>query len=95
MSLNYRVHEYAMNKETGKTIVHRSTPYVRVMGKEGPPIYLQTGKAYYADGSDVEEFPYWFSSEFDKLSKDSMKECGWDKVDVQELNISDAPEQPD
>lgn len=64
----------------------RSNPYVRLRKGDDPPIFVQSGIAYWEDGKLVETMPEWFEEEAKKTTARVQKETGLDKLLVQSLD---------
>lgn len=77
MGFTLNVHEMkpiGMNR----VVIGKSTPYVRIKGGglDSPPVFLQEGKIYYEDGTEVKDLPEWFADEFKKVSPAMLKNVG-------------------
>lgn len=82
------VHTYKKDPMTGKAVLSKVTPYVRISAKEGPPMYLKNGHVYSEDGSLVHKnnWPEWLPEE---ISKCNPKELLAVKFSLKQLNPPD------
>lgn len=90
MAFTLNVHEM---KSVGmsRVVIGASKPYVRIKagGNESPPVYLQEGKIYYEDGTEVKDLPEWFEDEFKKVSPAMLKNVGMIKEMVKRGLVED------
>lgn len=91
MGLSMQVHHFRKEKDPrnpAASIVKlvRSEPYAR-FSLNGDYVFVQNGKAYYADGVALSELPDWLVAQMLALTPGAAKECGADKV-LTAANIS-------
>lgn len=58
-------------------VVVTETPYIRLNQGDGPPVFLQSGKAYTEAGDELETLPVWFEEEFNKLTPEAKASVGY------------------
>ena len=79
MGLNLRVHEFAVDKGSGRATIIKRTPYIRFVTKGEPAISFQAGKFYYdADPKPIakEDIPLWVWENVKNMDAEYRKNLG-------------------
>lgn len=100
MGLELRnVQRYAQRVDEGTgqkyTVLVKNNPYLRLNSGDGPPIFIQGGKAY-AEGGDeyeLDDLPPWFMVLAKGVGETVAEQCGLDKL-LQEIDEASGDEVP-
>jgi hypothetical protein len=77
MTLSLRPHEYRTDKRTGRNILTRMNPYVRLRNGDDPPVFLQGGKLYDEGGTEIKKAPPWVVEHMKVMSDKAKREVGF------------------
>jgi hypothetical protein len=89
MSLTLSPHVLQKAPGTRFDRIVKVIPYIRICSKEGPPIFLQRGKAYSEGGGEIKksDYPDWFYDQLKTLSPNALQECGWEAKKPEEKQV--------
>lgn len=100
MGLELRnVQRYAQRVDEGTgqkyTVLVKNNPYLRLNSGDGPPIFVQGGKAYSEGGDEYElgDLPPWFMVLAAGVGETVAEQCGLDKL-LQEIDEASGNEVP-
>lgn len=75
MTLDLRVHDWKRSK-SGKAVLRRTLPYVRLHQAGESAIFVQGGRYYTDDGKEVAKVPAWVTEQLKAVSDPVKKEIG-------------------
>lgn len=93
--LTMQTHTYRTDPRTGLAALEREDLYEKLVQQGEISIYLQHGRAYWADGNLVEELPPWAIAHLQRMSALGLKQVGWTQAQVDNLRLSPIPLPPE
>lgn len=78
MTFTLRPHEYRTDKRTGKHMLVRALPYIRLRNGDEPPVFIQEGTFYTESGDKIETPPAWVHSQLENVTDRAKREVGLD-----------------
>lgn len=93
--LTMQTHTYRTDPRTGLATLEREDLFEKLVMQGEISIYLQHGRAYWADGNLVDELPPWAIAHLQRMSALGLKQVGWSQAQVDNLRLSPKPLPPE
>ena len=79
MALNLQSHVWTKDSKTGQAVIGKVNHCADLAKMGEPRIFLQSGKAYYGDGTEIQtsELPPWVFEEIARMSPTTRRNIGW------------------